>query len=226
MAKSSLSIDMSETNIRLDKDGVADAVKRLTKDKKFTVIATRFEPPLLTHSSNAFRALARAIIHQQLSTKAAATIEQRFILLYHPKKFPTPLDVKNTNQTKLRSVGLSNQKAGYMYDLSEKFIDKTVDPKHFHKMSDAEISEHVIRVKGIGEWSAQMFLIFALNRPNILPTGDLGIQKGAQLFFGLKSLPTPERLRTLATKFDGDHTVFALYLWKLADEAKKKTVKK
>jgi DNA-3-methyladenine glycosylase II len=207
---------------RLDKKHIAASVKRLAKDKRFASLAKRFPRPELTHSTNAFRALARAIIHQQLSTKAAATIEKRFIALYTPKKFPTPVDVKNTRVAALRSVGLSGQKSGYLYDLAAKFIDKTVDPKRFHLMSDAEISAHVIRVKGIAQWSADMFLIFALNRPDILPIGDLGIQKGAQLFFGLRQLPTPERLTKLAKPFDGDHTVFSLYLWKLADEAKQK----
>ena len=127
-----------------------------------------------------------------------------------------------TPLTKLREVGLSNQKASYLHDLATKFADKTVDPKHFHKMTDARISEHVIRVKGIAQWSADMFLIFALNRPNVLPTGDLGIQKGAQLFFKLRILPKPEKLCKLAKPYEGNHTVFSLYMWKLADEAKNK----
>ncbi len=210
---------------KLDKTGIAQSVRRLGKDKTFASVAKRFEQPVLTYSNNAFRALARAIIHQQLSTKAAATIERRFVALYHPKKYPKPEDIMSTSLPSLRSVGLSGQKSGYLYDLAAKFIDKTVDPKHFHRMTDAEISEHVIRVKGIAKWSADMFLIFALNRRNVLPTGDLAIQKGAQIFFKLKTMPTPERIEKLAKPFDGDLTVFSLYLWKLADEAKQKKMK-
>lgn len=205
---------------RLNKTGIAQSVRRLSKFKTFASVAKRFEQPVLTYSNNAFRALARAIIHQQLSTKAAATIEKRFIVLYRPKQFPKPEDVMKTKLSELRAVGLSGQKSGYLYDLAAKFIDKTVDPKHFHRMTDAEISEHVIRVKGIAKWSADMFLIFALNRPNVMPTGDLAIQKGAQIFFKLKTMPTPEQIERLVKPFDGDHTVFSLYLWKLADEAK------
>lgn len=209
----------SKTSTRVD---IADALKMLKKDKKFAAIAKRLPMPLLTYSANAFRPLARAIIHQQLSGKAAATIEGRFIALYAPKKYPTPEDVLKTPIASLRAVGLSGQKVGYMHDLATKFIDKSVNPKHFHKMEDAEISAHVLLVKGIGQWTADMFLIFALNRPNVLPVGDLGIQKGAQIYFGLKQLPKPEHLRKLAAPYDGNHTVFALYMWRLADEAKTK----
>lgn len=209
----------NETNLRVD---IPSALRVLGRDKKFAPLIRKFPKPELRHSSNAFRSLAESIIYQQLSGKAAATIEKRFVLLYKPKKFPVPEDVLKTPHEKLRAVGLSNQKANYMRDLAQKFKDKTVDPKHFHIMSDAEISEHVIAVKGVGQWTADMFLIFALSRPNVLPTGDLGIQKGAQLFFGLRSLPKPEQLRKLVKPYDGNHTVFSLYLWKLADEEKKK----
>ena len=202
------------------------SIRELKKDPAFAPIIRRLPKPELTYSTNAFRALTRSIVYQQLSGKAAGTIFVRFIALYpqknSQKKFPKPEDVLATSLTKLREAGLSNQKASYVHDLAAKFVDKTVDPKHFHKMTDAEISEHVIRVKGIAQWSADMFLIFALNRPNVLPTGDLGIQKGAQLFFKLRTLPKPEKLRKLARPYDGHHTVFSLYLWKLADEAKKK----
>ena len=207
---------------KLSEKEIALAVRRLSKNKTFAAAAKRFPIPTLTHSSNAFRALARAIIHQQLSTKAASTIEKRFRALYRPKQFPMPKDVTATPLAELRAAGLSGQKSGYLYDLAAKFSDKTVNPKHFHTMTDAEISEHVIRVKGIAQWSADMFLVFALNRPNVLPTGDLAIRKGAQLFFQLKSMPSPERILKLAKPFSGDFTVFSLYLWKLADEAKNK----
>src|SRR4051812_47716418 len=134
------------------------AVKALSKDKKFERVVKNFPPLVLRHSTNAFRSLAHSIIYQQLSGKAAATIEKRFVSLYHPKKFPKPEDVLATSIDKLRGVGLSNQKASYMLDLAQKFKDKIVDPKHFHLMSDSEISEHVICVKGIGQWTADMFL--------------------------------------------------------------------
>ncbi len=206
---------------RLNLDAELNALK---KDKKFAVVAKRFPLPELRYSTNAFRSLLHSIIYQQLSGIAAATIEKRFVALYQPKKFPQPEDVLSTSITKLRGVGLSGQKAAYIRDLAEKFKDKTVDPKHFHLMTDEEISEHVICVKGIGQWTADMFLIFALNRPNVLPTGDLAIQKGAQLFFGLHTLPKPEKIRKLAKRYDGHHTVLSLYLWKLADEAKIKKI--
>ncbi len=225
MVKSLKSTNEIDRELRLDATQIALSVKRLSRDKRFSVIARRMEQPVLTYSTNAFRALARAIIHQQLSTKAALTIEQRFTALYRPKKFPAPVDVASTPLVQLRSVGLSGQKSGYLYDLAQKFIDGTVNPKQFHNMTNEEIATHVISVKGIAQWSADMFLIFALNRRNVLPVGDLGVKKGAQLFFKLPTLPTSDELLLLATPFDGDYTVFTLYLWKLADEAKIKNKK-
>ena len=196
------------------------SVRHLARDrhigaliKKHGAITHRRE-----HAKNPFKALARSIIYQQLSGKAADTICNRFIALFPSKRFPAPVDVLKIRIEKLQSAGLSGQKASYLKDLAQKCIDGTIDPRQFPRMSDAEVIEHVTAVKGIGEWTAHMFLMFTLARPDILPTGDLGIQKAFKKLFGLKSLPKPRTMQRLAKEGSGPRTVACLYLWRLVDE--------
>jgi DNA-3-methyladenine glycosylase II len=186
----------------------------------------------LTPSKNAFASLARSIIYQQLSGKAAASIERKFFGLFHPEaltakskrgtllptKFPKPEEVLAASDELLRSAGLSRGKIVYLKDLAAKFLDGTINPKLFPKMTDAEIIEHLTRVKGIGVWTAHMFLIFALNRPDILPVGDLAIRKGFMKAFGLRSMPTETKMVALAKEHVGNRTYLALHLWKLVDD--------
>ncbi|MCC7436358.1 DNA-3-methyladenine glycosylase 2 family protein [Candidatus Nomurabacteria bacterium] len=174
----------------------------------------------LVPTTNAFRSLVRSIIFQQLSGKAASSILNKFILLFSPKKFPKPEDVLKISDTKLRSAGVSTQKINYLRDLSRKFLNGTINPKNFKKMSDQEIIDHLTAVKGIGEWTAHMFLIFALNRPDVLPTGDLAIRKGFVKFFNLKSAPSHEKMVSLAMSYEGERTYFSLYIWEIMDEEK------
>lgn len=169
------------------------------------------------HAGYAFQSLAEAIIYQQLSGKAAATILKRFKALWPGKKFPTPDDVLKIKIEKLRAVGLSGQKSAYIKDLALKFKDGTINPKLFSTMSDEDIIAHVVRVKGIGEWTAQMFLMFTLHRPDVLPTGDLGIQKGMQRLFKLRSKPSPAHMQRLARPWEGHRTLACMYLWRVAD---------
>ena len=168
---------------------------------------------------DAFQSLAEAIIYQQLSGKAAATILKRFIALFPNKKFPTPADVLKIKTEKLRSAGVSGQKASYLKDLALKFIDGTINPQQFHTMTDESITENVTAVKGIGTWTAQMFLMFTLARSDVLPTGDLGIQKGFKKLFNLRTMPSPERMRRLAAPWSGHRTVACMYLWRFVDNS-------
>ena len=169
-----------------------------------------------THAGHAFQSLAEAICYQQLNGKAASTILKRFKALW-PKPFPTPDDVLKVKLEKLRAVGLSGQKASYLKDLAAKFKDGTINPQLFSTMSDEEITAHVVAVKGIGEWTAQMFLMFTLHRPDILPTGDLGIQKGFQKLFRLRKRSGPEKMRKLAGVWAGHRTLACMYLWRMVD---------
>ena len=108
-----------------------------------------------------------------------------------------------------------------MRDLARKCLDGTIDPKKFPKMSSQEIIEHLIAVKGVGEWTAHMVLIFTLRRPDILPTGDLGIRKGFQITYGLRDLPTKKQMEKIAEAWRGHESVASWYLWRAADGKKK-----
>jgi DNA-3-methyladenine glycosylase II len=185
----------------------------------------------LSPSKNHFASLARSIIYQQLSGASAAAIERKFFGLFDPKvlnmkgkrgkllpaKFPRPEQVLKLTDAQFKSAGLSGQKMSYMRDLARKFIDGTIEPKKFPKMTDEEIIEHLTAVKGIGVWTAHMFLIFALNRPDVLPVGDLGIKKGFQKAFGLRSLPSEAQMHKLAAPHVGRRTILTLYLWDILD---------
>lgn len=172
----------------------------------------------LRPSKNHFQSLVRSIIAQQLSNKVASIIYERFKNLWPKKKFPSPQEVLKITEDKLRQVGLSKNKIMSIKDLAQKFLDKTINHKVFSSMSDKQIIEHLITVRGIGVWTAQMFLIFSLNRPNVLPTGDLAIKKGFAKAFALPKLPTEKEMFILAEAYVGEWTAFSLYLWSLMDE--------
>jgi DNA-3-methyladenine glycosylase II len=171
----------------------------------------------LSPTKNPFLSLASSIIYQQISTKAGDSIYKKFLLLFKGKT-PSPKSFLKFSPSVLKSAGISPQKSKYLKDLAEKFMDKTIEHKNFHKMSDEEVREHLIQVKGIGRWTADMFLIFALNRKDVLPTGDLGTRKGFQKAFNLKKFPEAEQMEKLAEPHKGKRTLLTLHLWQILDE--------
>ncbi len=199
---------------------IGRSTKYLRRDKKLAEVIKKHGPikAEFNRSSSAFESLLKSIAYQQISGKAAESILNKFLGLFPKKKFPTPDDVLLVNPKKIRASGFSKQKTDYIIDLAKKFKDKTVSPKNFHRMSDDEVTSHLVQVKGIGVWTSQMFLMFSLNRPDVLPTGDLGIQKGFQKLFGLKKLPSQNEMERLAENWRGHRTVASLYLWKIVDE--------
>lgn len=198
----------------------AASIKHLSRDKYLGKFIRDFGPLWFRreHTQDPFRALTESIIYQQISGKAAASILKKFVALWPKKSFPTPDDIAKIKIEKLRASGLSGQKAAYIKDLAAKFKDGTIKPVKFPTMSDAEIILHVTAVKGIGEWTAQMFLMFTLGRPDVLPTGDLGIQKAFQKIFKLHKLPGPAQMETLARCWAGHRTVACFYLWRYLDK--------
>ncbi|MEI6864388.1 MAG: DNA-3-methyladenine glycosylase [Candidatus Adlerbacteria bacterium] len=204
-----------------------DSIQHLKRNKEFAPLVKKHPKPELDRGMNPFQALVRSIVYQQVSGKAAATIFKRFTELFPVstkggvnKKFPTPEAVLAVPFIKLREAGLSGQKATYIQDLAQKFADGTIKHRAFKKMTSDEVITHVTQVKGIGVWTAHMFLMFTLNRPDILPTGDLGIQKGFQIVYGLKKLPTPAQMETLAKNWRAHASAASWYLWRVADDAK------
>jgi DNA-3-methyladenine glycosylase II len=198
-----------------------ESIQALKRDKRFARLIKKHGMPDLKRGSNIFRALVRSIVHQQLSGKAAETIHKRFLALFKGKKFPTPQDVKAMPVARLRSAGLSLQKASYIHDLAEKFSNGAIQHRKFDNMTSAEITEHLLSIKGVGVWTTHMLLIFTLNRPDVLPTGDLGIRKGFQIVYRLKELPEHKEMEKLALPWRAHASVASWYLWRAADEKKK-----
>lgn len=196
------------------------SVEALKKYKYFRPLIKKHGLPDLKRSRNIFEALVKSIVYQQLSGKAAATIYARFRALFPGRKFPPLEEVQKISFEKLRSVGLSNQKAKYILDLADKFARGVIRHQAIPKMKNEEIVEHLTQVKGIGEWTVHMFLIFTLNRPNILPTGDLGIRKGFQIVYKLHKLPETAQMEKLASSWRQHATTASWYLWRAADEQK------
>ncbi|HUO49968.1 MAG TPA: DNA-3-methyladenine glycosylase [Candidatus Paceibacterota bacterium] len=199
------------------------SLKILKRDPKMAKLIKTYGPPDLSryhaNTPGVFQALLRSIVFQQLSGHAARAIHARIVVLFGTEK-PNPEKLLKINAKKLRAAGLSTQKIEYVRDLARKCIDGTIDTKHFSKMTSEEIIEHLTAVKGVGVWTAQMVLIFTLNRPDILPTGDLGIKKGFQSVFGLKKLPTPKQMEKLAAAWRGHESIASWYLWRVADGEK------
>jgi DNA-3-methyladenine glycosylase II len=158
-----------------------------------------------------FRALVHAIIAQQLSTKAAATIEARFAALFRGR--PTPAAVAGTPDVRLRGVGLSGQKVEYLRDLCARINDESLDLGALDALSDEAVIASLTAVKGIGRWTAEMFLMFRLQRPDVLPVGDLGIVKAVQRAYGLRRTPTADRLLEMGKAWRPYRSVACWYLW-------------
>jgi len=194
------------------------AVRHLRRaDKRFAPLIKQFGLPQMNRRVSAHHMLTRAIVFQQLHGKAARTIFNRFCALYPDGKFPKPEVVSRTSLKKLTSVGLSRQKATYIVDLADKFSDGTIRPRRFARMEDVEISECLIQVKGVGQWTADMFLMFHLGRPDILPVGDLGVRKGMQRHFELVDAPDVETMIELAEPWMPYRTAASWYMWRWLD---------
>ena len=158
-----------------------------------------------------FTALVHAIVSQQLSTKAAATIARRFDALFGGT--PTPAGVAAVTDQQLRAVGLSAPKIGYMRDLCARIQDGSLPLDRIHALDDAAVIEALTRVKGIGRWTAEMFLMFRLHRPDVLPVGDLGIVKAVQRAYNLRKAPDPKRLTRIGEPWRPYRSIACWYLW-------------
>jgi DNA-3-methyladenine glycosylase II len=165
-----------------------------------------------------FDAVARSIVFQQLSGKAAGTIHGRFHGLYGGRP-PLPSELATTPDEQLRAAGLSRQKSAYLKDLGSRVASGELPIETLHELTDDEIVAALTQVKGIGRWTAQMFLMFRLGRPDVLPDLDLGIQKGIQRAYRLRKLPTPERVKKIGTKWAPYRSVASWYLWRYLDTA-------
>ncbi len=164
-----------------------------------------------------YGALVRSIVGQQLSTKAARAIYGRLVERFDGRP-PTPAEVLADDPEELRAAaGLSRAKVGFLRSLAEHVIDGSLELDLLNRLPDEEVIAELVAVKGLGEWSAHMFLMFTLQRPDILAVGDLGIRRAVMLRYGLPELPTPSELERIAEPWRPYRTLACLYLWQSLD---------
>lgn len=163
-----------------------------------------------------FGAVLRSIVYQQLSGAAAATIHGRVLALFGGEE-PSPRALLRMDDTRLRAAGLSGQKTAYIKNLAAHAAKRSFPMERLHELEDDAVIETLTQVKGIGRWTAQMFLMFRLGRPDVLPELDLGIQKGMQLAFGLRRLPTPQQVLKRGAPWAPYRTIASWYLWRVLE---------
>lgn len=167
-----------------------------------------------------FGMLVRSIVSQQISTSAARSIRARLEALVAPDKI-TPENLAALSRDELRSAGISPQKAGYLHDLAQKALDGTLRLARIGRLSDEEVIRELIQVKGIGRWTAEMFLIFHLGRPDVLPVDDYGVRAAVRNLYGLAELPDRAEVVSLAQPWRPYASIASWYLWRSLEGPKK-----
>jgi DNA-3-methyladenine glycosylase II len=192
------------------------AINHLKKsDPVLRSIIERVGPFRMEYGPPEFHSLAEAIVYQQLNGKAAVTIFKRFAALAGDPL--TPDGILKLTDEQLRSVGLSKQKSAYIKDLATKTRDGLLDFARVPELSDREVIEHLTQVKGIGVWTAHMFLMFTLRRPDVLPTGDYGVQAAIKKHYRKRKLPKPKEMEKIARPWAPYRSVACWYLWRSLD---------
>ena len=189
-----------------------DGVGFLRKDPILGKIIDNVGDYSLKRRNHHFAVLVESIISQQLATKAAEAIFRRFTKLY--PKFPTATQILATRKSKLRKTGISGMKIDYLKDLARNIEEGKLKIKSLPKMSDEQVIEQLTQIKGIGRWTAEMFLIFSLGRQDVLPVHDLGLRKGVQFAFSLSQLPKPKEVEKLGERWKPYRSIATWYLWK------------
>lgn len=169
------------------------------------------------NTKNRFEYLTLTILYQQLSTKVADVIAGRFRALFPKGGFPTPAELAVVPHEQLRAVGISGQKIAYLKDLAEKVSHKHINLETVEQLTDEEVIAELIKVKGIGRWTAEMFLMSALERPDIFSFGDLGLQTAIKRAYGFKKLPARRTMERLSKKWSPYRTHAARVLWASLD---------
>src|ERR1700722_15012621 len=184
-------------------------------DPVLRAIIERVGPCRMEYGPPEFSSLAESIVYQQLNGSAAATIFKRFAALAGEPL--TPGGVLKLSDEQLRSVGLSKQKSAYMKDLAAKTRDGLLDFSKLHELPDEEVIKHLTQVKGIGVWTAHMFLMFTLKREDVLPTGDYGIQAAMKRHYRKRKMPKPKDMEKIARAWSPYSSVACWYLWRSLD---------
>lgn len=162
--------------------------------------------------ADAYGALLRAIVGQQLSTKAARTIYLRVLEIFGGTT-PSPEELLDASEADLRGAGLSGRKVEYVRDLAAHVLSGELELERLDELEDEAVIEEIVAVRGLGQWTAEMFLIFHLERPDVLSGGDLGIRKAVQVEYGLEGMPTPQRVLEIGEPWRPHRSLAGLYLW-------------
>jgi DNA-3-methyladenine glycosylase II len=210
---------MARTHYPVDADEVMRELCRVDRHLARVIRTVGSFPTKKQKPQTPFESLLRAIVYQQLAGKAAATILGRVQALGSNGICPTPEEILRASRAKLRGAGLSRQKIAAVRDLAKKTIDGTVPPlARIRRMSEDEILERLTRVRGIGEWSVHMFLMFQLGRPDVLPIHDYGIRKGFQHIYGLEDEPKPQAVLEHGERWRPYRSIASWYLWRAVEQ--------
>ena len=194
------------------------SIKKLKEiDSDLMRLLNAFKIDDLLPEQNYFKSLTRSIIYQQLTGASAKAIHDRFISIYDKDIYPTPKQVLSTNLDILQSVGLSHFKAKYIKNIATAFIEDPIRYKTLDKKGDEDIINILTEIKGIGLWTAQMFLMFTLNRPDVFPATDLALKKGFQHYFELDDLPKENEMLKRSQKWRPHRTTVSLFFWRILE---------
>ncbi len=183
-------------------------------DPVIKILAKKYGPPtFLDKEEPLFEGLIGSIISQQLSVKAADTIYKRFLALYKGK-VPTPRQILKTDKEKIRGAGISYMKISYLKDIAKAFDDKLIDEEKIKKMDNEEAMAELIKLRGVGKWTAEMILIFNLKRPDIFSAGDFGLRRAIRLLYGITN---EKEILKLSEKWKPNRSLACWYLWQSLD---------
>lgn len=196
----------------------AKALKHLRKDKILGTILDKYTVSTPKVSTNLFRDLLEAIVSQQLSNKAASTIFSRFLGLFPKEQIPKPEEILKLSEETLRSCGLSHQKASYLKSLAEEIVSNKLVLENLHILPDEEVITALTKVKGIGPWTAEMFLIFSLGRLDTFSLGDLGLRTTVSRLYGVDR-QDKTKIEKISNKWSPYRSLASLYLWKSLDNS-------
>jgi DNA-3-methyladenine glycosylase II len=175
-------------------------------------LATRLRRRSEERPADAYGALLRAIVGQQLSTKAARTIYLRVLDIFDGTT-PSPEQLLEASEADLRGAGLSGRKVEYIQDLARHVLSGELELDRLDELGDEEAIAEIVAVRGLGQWTAEMFLLFHLERPDVLSGGDLGIRKAVQIEYGLEEMPSPTQVLEIGERWQPNRSLASLYLW-------------
>lgn len=210
---------MVEVHKLSDGSTLVEACNRISRiDSGIGILHSKFGIPNLRSNTSHYHSLVRSIIFQQLNGNAAQSIFNRFLKLFPGEEFPSPERLSNSDISLLRTAGLSKRKSEYVKGIALAFSESEYLTENYDQWTDSQVSERLTVIRGIGQWTADMFMIFTLLRPDILPLNDLGIKKGLQIFFKLPRLPKSAEMSSLTEHWRPYRSIGCWYMWKIVDE--------